>query len=396
MKRSTLTIIGVVLVGSIVALIVAMSMTGGADESVTRTGEASYSCADGTTINVQFLADESAIVTLDGTPYELSQVQAASGARYANSDESFVFWEQGGEAVVLVDGEVMYDACRTADAESEPYTTDPMMGYTVSFDVPVGAEVSANTAGGSTAYRVLYAGPQNEDPALTDGWTVTIQMLAKNAGTSLEAFVNTERANIPNAANATVNGELFFGRNAFVFQHETELGNTVTENFVAVDDTTVARITVSVVGARAQQYRATINDLLQSISFTQVETANTRTDDPTTADLIVLNAPQAGEEISSPLTITGEARGPWYFEATFPVVLTNWDGLIIAEGYAEAQGNWMTEEFVPFTATLEFDSPYSAGDPDFMKNGNLILQKSNPSGLPENDDALEIRVQFAG
>jgi hypothetical protein len=55
----------------------------------------------------------------------------------------------------------------------------------------------------------------------------------------------------------------------------------------------------------------------------------------------------------------------------------------------------MTEEFAPFTASLEFTNPYPAGDPDFMKRGFLILHKDNPSGLPENDNALEIPIYFA-
>jgi hypothetical protein len=113
------------------------------------------------------------------------------------------------------------------------------------------------------------------------------------------------------------------------------------------------------------------------------------------ADLIRLTTPVPLGVISSPLTLTGEARGMWFFEGSFPATLTNWDGLIIAEGFVTAQGEWMTEEFVPFSGTLEFISPYTEGDPDFMKNGSLILQKDNPSGLPEHDDALEIPVRFA-
>jgi hypothetical protein len=105
--------------------------------------------------------------------------------------------------------------------------------------------------------------------------------------------------------------------------------------------------------------------------------------------LIILEQPQAEQTVSSPLTIEGEARGGWFFEATFPVVLTNWDGLIIAEGFATAQGEWMTEEFVPFTAELTFTADTTVSD-----RGSLILQKSNPSGLPENDDAYEIVVFF--
>jgi hypothetical protein len=111
-------------------------------------------------------------------------------------------------------------------------------------------------------------------------------------------------------------------------------------------------------------------------------------------DLIRLSSPRPNMTIGSPLTISGEARGYWYFEASFPVILTDWDGKIIASHYATAQGEWMTEDFVPFTSNLTFESPYKEGDPDFMKRGTLILAKDNPSGLPEHDDALEIPVIF--
>lgn len=114
------------------------------------------------------------------------------------------------------------------------------------------------------------------------------------------------------------------------------------------------------------------------------------------SDLIRLDSPRPNQSILSPLTISGEARGTWFFEATFPVTLTNWDGLIIAEGYATAQDEWMTEDFVPFTATLEFDSPvFDGSDAEhFSRRGALILQKDNPSNLPEYDDALEIPIYF--
>ena len=104
--------------------------------------------------------------------------------------------------------------------------------------------------------------------------------------------------------------------------------------------------------------------------------------------LIILDTPQPESVISSPLLLSGRARGTWFFEATFPVILTNWDGVIIAEGYATAQGDWMIEDFVPFTAELKFTKP------EYGERGALILQKDNPSGLPENDDALEITIYF--
>lgn len=106
------------------------------------------------------------------------------------------------------------------------------------------------------------------------------------------------------------------------------------------------------------------------------------------ADLIQLESPEPYAVVESPLEITGRARGGWYFEASFPVVLVNWDGLIIAEGYVTAEGEWMTEEFVPFSGSLEFETP------DYGERGALILQKNNASGLPEHDDALEVPIRF--
>ncbi|MFA6273338.1 MAG: Gmad2 immunoglobulin-like domain-containing protein [Candidatus Paceibacterota bacterium] len=109
-------------------------------------------------------------------------------------------------------------------------------------------------------------------------------------------------------------------------------------------------------------------------------------------NMIFLESPLPESKIVSPLVIKGQARGNWFFEASFPIVLTNWDGLIIAQGIAQAKSDWMTTDFVPFEATLEFVKPEFIGD--FSKRGSLILKKDNPSGLPEHDDALEITVWF--
>ncbi len=108
------------------------------------------------------------------------------------------------------------------------------------------------------------------------------------------------------------------------------------------------------------------------------------------SDKIQITYPQPGGTVTSPLIVKGKARGTWYFEASFPVFVTDWDGKIIGEGHAEATSDWMTTEFVPYVATITF-----AVDPQvYSKRGTLILQKDNPSGMPENDDAVEIPVMF--
>ena len=105
-------------------------------------------------------------------------------------------------------------------------------------------------------------------------------------------------------------------------------------------------------------------------------------------DLVQLDSVRPNDVVDSPLQITGQARGNWFFEGSFPVLLTNWDGLIIATGIARTKEEWMTADFVSFSAILEFIIP------EYGDTGSLILQKDNPSDLPENDDAYEIPIRF--
>ncbi len=108
------------------------------------------------------------------------------------------------------------------------------------------------------------------------------------------------------------------------------------------------------------------------------------------AELVSVTMPTVSSTVTSPITIEGEAPGYRFFEATAPIVLTDWDGLIIAEGYIAASGDWMTGALVPFEGTLTYTvDPNRAND-----NGSLILQKSNPSGLPENNAAVEIPLHL--
>lgn len=107
------------------------------------------------------------------------------------------------------------------------------------------------------------------------------------------------------------------------------------------------------------------------------------------ADLITVDAPQPNAQVGlTTLTATGKARGYWYFEASFPVALRDQSGATIAQAPAQAQGEWMTEEFVPFSVTLTYP-PQPAGS-----TGTLVLRNDNPSGEPANDKQIEVPVVF--
>lgn len=104
-------------------------------------------------------------------------------------------------------------------------------------------------------------------------------------------------------------------------------------------------------------------------------------------NLIRVTSPVPNSTIASPITVTGQARGNWFFEASFPVKVIDDSGRQLGVGIATAQGDWMTTEFVPFQAVVQFTTPTT-------RYGTLILEKDNPSGLPQNADSLRIPVVF--
>lgn len=104
------------------------------------------------------------------------------------------------------------------------------------------------------------------------------------------------------------------------------------------------------------------------------------------SNLIFLDSPLPGSPVTSPLVIRGYARGKWFFEGDFPVVLLDADDIIISQGYATAKSPWMTEMFVPFESVIHFQSPGSD------VSATLVLKKDNPTDKPEFDDALEIPI----
>jgi hypothetical protein len=138
--------------------------------------------------------------------------------------------------------------------------------------------------------------------------------------------------------------------------------------------------------------RATDKPFIEPVKTEYVQpTDGTPVPEPAVAErpgLIRVDSLKPGDVVASPLTITGEARGTWYFEASFPAHLLDADGKELAVLPVQAQGEWMTEDYVPFKATLYFTAPTTP-------TGTLVLKKDNPSGLPEHDDELRIPVRFA-
>ncbi len=120
MKKIIITILILVL-GLIIISIVLKDNKDGSDAIGTPIAEVVYACNQGKTINASFIEGKNIPVITPGEPpvptgsvdlslsdgrkMTLSSTISADGARYANPDDSFVFWSKGNSALVLENNE---------------------------------------------------------------------------------------------------------------------------------------------------------------------------------------------------------------------------------------------------------------------------------------------------
>lgn len=102
----------------------------------------------------------------------------------------------------------------------------------------------------------------------------------------------------------------------------------------------------------------------------------------------VITTPQSNSKVTSPLTVKGKVPPGWMFEGVFPIKLLDADKNVITQSQAKeiTPGSWSSGNDIEFSATLNFTTN--------SKTGFILLEKDNPSGLPENADSFEIPVSF--
>lgn len=104
-------------------------------------------------------------------------------------------------------------------------------------------------------------------------------------------------------------------------------------------------------------------------------------------NLIIVESPRPYEEVSSPVVVAGRARWNWFFEASFPVKVVDRNGNILGVIPVMTAEEWMTTDFVSFRAEVPFVGASA-------KEGFVIFEKDNPSGLPEYANELRVPVVF--
>ena len=70
-----------------------------------------FVCDNNKTINALFFSEKVELTLSDGRNMLLLQAISASGARYANTDESFVFWSKGDTAFIEEGDNITYENC---------------------------------------------------------------------------------------------------------------------------------------------------------------------------------------------------------------------------------------------------------------------------------------------
>ncbi len=137
-------------------------------------------------------------------------------------------------------------------------------------------------------------------------------------------------------------------------------------------------------GAVVQEDVHTINNILKSVKFKN-NTNNEQQESGSDTNEIIITKPQPDSEISSPLEITGQAKGSWFFEAVIEVELQK-TGETLARTVGKAKGNWMTDDYVDFSATLIFPEVTETG------RAELRFSNSNPSGKEELEKSFVLPV----
>ncbi|MFA5098904.1 MAG: MliC family protein [Candidatus Paceibacterota bacterium] len=100
-----------------------------------------FNCTDGKSITAVFhLPDDKNVdlVLSDGRKLSIPRAISGSGARYANADESFVFWNKGNTAFITENGKTTYQDCATNDSESnsaQNYSTAKYISDKYGFEI---------------------------------------------------------------------------------------------------------------------------------------------------------------------------------------------------------------------------------------------------------------------
>lgn len=156
---------------------------------------------------------------------------------------------------------------------------------------------------------------------------------------------------------------------------EMTLGEPVLISGAQVTLTVVAPDKISKVAIKPGEYRFTFI-VKKGVAITYKNAS---------ADKIVIDTPTPGAVTGKTFSIKGKARGNWYSEAVFPVLVLDMSGKTLTQVQAHADGEWMTEALSPWTANVTVPDSYTGA-------ATIVVTNDNPSGDPSRDASASFPI----
>ncbi|MBP9711428.1 MAG: hypothetical protein KBD55_00105 [Candidatus Pacebacteria bacterium] len=104
----------------------------------------------------------------------------------------------------------------------------------------------------------------------------------------------------------------------------------------------------------------------------------------TTKEYMIIDTPTSGAVTGKEFKVSGQARA-FYFEGSFPVEILDKDGKRLFIGPAQALGEWMVDDLVPFEIMVKVPESY-------IGPATVVLHKDNPSDMRELDASVSFPI----
>lgn len=137
-QKIIIAVIGLVLLLAIGAYFFRDSLSFLPSLGETPISQTKYVCDLDKTIDASIYEGKAVLVLSDGRTIDVPQLISASGVRYGNGDESFVFWTEGAEAYISegLQGDLTYTNCEVPVVGEEPRSTYASSTMGISFKYP--------------------------------------------------------------------------------------------------------------------------------------------------------------------------------------------------------------------------------------------------------------------
>lgn len=132
----------------------------------------------------------------------------------------------------------------------------------------------------------------------------------------------------------------------------------------------------SITPSEKEEFNQLIEKVLTTFKFSPITNQST------------ITTPLSNAIIKSPLTVKGTVPQGWMFEGVFSIKLLdqNRKPIALAQGKEIIPGSSYGTLPIEFTSSITFQTNAT--------QGYLVLDKDNPSGLPEKNESFEIPIRF--